>query len=390
MVDFGFFRDLPPMKRLQDITDESFYQNVPSDWHIALTDVVNSTIAIQKGHYKIINTITAATIAAILNSLPNIELPFLFGGDGAFVIIPPQVLPQVQEALAAVRHLSRKNFNLEVRAGIVPVQDVLNAGYRVKVGKLQISDHFMQPVFTGGGLDYADFLLKDEIKGQKYQVEANPQAQADFSGFECRWSKHPARHEEVVSLIVKAVHPDNRQHPLIYTKVIDAIAKIYGDEQQRYPLDIRKMRVATNPFQYRNELVWKTSYVTVLAILKLMLWTIGGATLWMYKKIWPRYKAMVLQTTDHEKFDDTLRLTMSGTKQQRQQLQAVLEDMYQSGDIVYGLHQASHSLMTCIVYERFGRQVHFVDADKGGYALAAHQMKAQLQMLNPNDLVLPS
>jgi hypothetical protein len=31
--------------------------------------------------------------------------------------------------------------------------------------------------------------------------------------------------------------------------------------------------------------------------------------------------------------------------------------------------------MTCVVFDRFERQMHLIDSDGGGYALAAKQMK---------------
>ena len=37
------------------------------------------------------------------------------------------------------------------------------------------------------------------------------------------------------------------------------------------------------------------------------------------------------------------------------------------------------ALMTCLVFEREGRQVHFVDGADGGYALAAKAMKARMK-----------
>jgi len=35
-------------------------------------------------------------------------------------------------------------------------------------------------------------------------------------------------------------------------------------------------------------------------------------------------------------------------------------------------------LMTCLVFERHGQQVHFVDGADGGYAAAAKEMKKRL------------
>jgi hypothetical protein len=49
---------------------------------------------------------------------------------------------------------------------------------------------------------------------------------------------------------------------------------------------------------------------------------------------------------------------------------------------VYGLHTSKTALMTCLVFDRFGKQVHFVDGSNGGYTLAAKQLKTQLAERN--------
>jgi hypothetical protein len=39
--------------------------------------------------------------------------------------------------------------------------------------------------------------------------------------------------------------------------------------------------------------------------------------------------------------------------------------------------------MTCLVFNRHGGHVHFVDGAQGGYAMAAAQMKAQQKEAQP-------
>jgi len=379
-----FFHEMPSMNNLKQITDIKQYQDVPEDWLIAITDVRNSTKAIEAGRYKAVNTMAAVTITAVLNSIPDTDVPFMFGGDGASIVFPPTVSNEVYHALAAVKRLGRENFDLEVRAGIVPVRHVLRDGYLLKVGKVNISENFQQPVFTGGGLDYADALIKTPQHAEKYLIGDDFAGEADFSGFECRWSKHPAARGEVLSLLVKATTPDTDRNHRIYEHVIDSITDIYGDFDSRHPIEFEKMRVSTTPAQYKNELGWKQEKVTLIDMLKLMFLAIGGYFLWKYvDKIWDKYKNVVRNSTDHEKFDDMLRMTISGTHEQRAKLIEFL-DIYQSiGDLSYGIHTADHSLMTCIVFDRFGRQVHFLDADAGGYAMAAKQLKANLKQKSP-------
>jgi hypothetical protein len=93
---------------------------------------------------------------------------------------------------------------------------------------------------------------------------------------------------------------------------------------------------------------------------------------------WASYKPNFVGATDHEKFDDTLRMTIAGTAHQREKLSDFLESRRQSGELVYGIHTSESALVTCIVFDYFGRQVHLVDGAGGGYALAARQMKGFL------------
>ena len=83
----------------------------------------------------------------------------------------------------------------------------------------------------------------------------------------------------------------------------------------------------------------------------------------------------------NEKFDGTLRMIISGTIRQREQLQQYLHTLYEQGKLVYGLHHSRNALVTCTVQDYFGDQVHFVDGSEGGYALAALQMKDQMKKL---------
>lgn len=374
-----FFHEITAMQHLTDITQLENYVDVPDDWYIAITDVRNSTQAIEQGRYKAVNTVAAVTITAVLNSIPNIDVPFMFGGDGASVLIPPEIKAQVEEALAAIKWLAKKNFRLDVRAGLVPIKDVTRAGHTIKVGKLVVSDNFSQPMFTGDGMDFADALLKNPDTELAYQIEADSDANVDLSGYECRWSKHPAASDEVLSLLVKVTVGSPEKRRQIYSEIIRKIHEIYGEHHERHPINLNRMSVAKAPTQYHNELGWKLENVSWSDLLQLMFWAMGGFLLWKYvEKKWERYKTTVHGSTDHEKFDDVLRMTISGTEQQREELREFLHIYQRLGQLAYGMHTAQHTLMTCIVFDRFGRQVHFLDADKGGYAMAAKEMKAQL------------
>jgi hypothetical protein len=93
---------------------------------------------------------------------------------------------------------------------------------------------------------------------------------------------------------------------------------------------------------------------------------------------WGTYKETVMAATDYKKFDDMLRMVISGNRKQQAKLSQYLEKNYKDGKLVYGLHTSDRVLMTCLVFERNGCQVHFVDGADGGYAVAAKLMKKRL------------
>lgn len=394
MNNLTFYQDIQSVTHIYDITDPHVYHDVPSDWWIALTDVRGSTQAIANGRYKDVNAIAAATITALLNSLPKIDIPFVFGGDGATILIPPSVVPRAKDSLVAAQRLAREFFSLELRIGLVPVADVLARGQRVRVTKLFMSENFQQAIFTGGGLAEAERLLKDSATYDAYTiVDTGADVQADFGGFECRWSEMPTPHEETVSLLVLAQGADDGAHPRLYREVLEQIEAVYGSREVRHPIHTDKMHVGSSLAAFGAETAIRQNTRALWPRFKLMLWAWAGWLLWTYRdKIWERYKQVVRSATDHEKFDDMLRMIISGTTAQRDTLTAYLQRRHAAGDLVYGVHVSDRALMTCVVFDRFGRQVHFVDGADGGYALAAKQMKGQLSIRMTEELpalVLP-
>jgi hypothetical protein len=382
MIDTtNFYDQLPSVDRLAEIVNDSIYRDVPADWLIAITDVRGSTQAIEEGRYKEVNGIAAASITALLNAAPQgMELPFVFGGDGATVVFPAMMRAAAVNALIATQRLARDQFQLDLRIGIVPVAAVLAAGYGVRVARLRFSQNFSQAVFTGGGLSYADRLIKDPaVQAQYLIVDDGEPHEADFSGYECRWSEMPSASSETLSLIVMATSRSLAQNKQIYRDVILTIESIYGDKDTRNPIDVQKMLPAWRLRLFGVETRIRQRTSSIWARLKLMVWTWGGYFLWRYRdNIWEPYKQVVVDSTDREKFDDVLRMIIAGTQLQRELLTKFLEKRRLAGDLVYGIHVSTHTLMTCLVFDRFGRQVHFVDGSGGGYALAARQMKAQL------------
>ena len=389
----NFYAEIPVIYDFKDATNINNFYEVPEDWIVVITDIEESTKAIEKGRYKDINFIGASSIIVLLNLVRELDIPFVFGGDGASVLLPARYVTEAEQVLTAVQEIARYHFDLSLRVGLIPVK-MITANYELKIAKLWVSDNYSQAIIRGGGITYATNLVKDRATMGLYSPsnavgsDSNSEAIANFTGLECRWQDIPTRHEEILSLIIQATAPSQKQIDLIYYDVINQIERIYGRDLEHHPvvpnnlrLSLRKKNLSSESKFFANSryrlqralYMWKIRLINILGMI-LMRYSIklGGFD-------WGGYKQIVAEATDFKKFDDVLRMVISGTLKQRRQLTRYLDKKFKDGRLVYGFHTSEHALMTCLVFERDGRQVHFVDGSDGGYALAAKEMKARMQ-----------
>ncbi|NEQ05900.1 MULTISPECIES: DUF3095 domain-containing protein [unclassified Moorena] len=389
-TDF-FYANLPLLENFIDITDSQNFKSVPRDWYVVISDIIGSTQAIESGRYKEVNLLGACSIVAVLNIAGNLDIPFVFGGDGATLLIPPSLFALAREALLATSQLARGEFGMELRVGAVPMSDVRVNDYDVKLAKLKVSENYYQAIFTGDGLTYATELIKHSNTSQFYLYQ-NPtdKAKADLSNLECRWQDIPSKYGETISLIVKATSNQQNLANLTYRAIIEKIDTIYGSEEVLNPVDENYLNLG---FSYQNlspetrlcaqsnKLSHRMLYFAKICLENLLGWLLMKLKVTLPDGDWGAYKLNAIAATDYRKFDDILRMVIAGNEVQRKQLTDYLEKNYKQGKLVYGLHISDRALMTCLVFERHGRQVHFVDGADGGYAVAAKDMKDRLKLI---------
>ena len=384
----NFYSELPLLNNFRDITDLGNFVDVPDDWYIIVTDIRGSTKAIEAGKYKEVNLLGACSIVAVLNVAAPIEIPFVFGGDGASLLICPQLLPAAKIALLATQQMAKNEFDMDLRVGAVPVKVAVAANYPVKIAKFKVSDNYSQAVFLGGGLTRATELIKDPAAGNIYTFKNNGiAATADFSGLECRWQDIPSKYGEIVTLLVMVREDFGQQNHQLYRNILEKIEYIYGKEDSLNPIYSQNLKLTLNSAKLIKETLVRASNCSWLDrqmyLSKIQLETALGSLL-MNLKVkteeldWGVYKDIAIAATDYRKFDDMLRMVISGNGWQRSKLTEYLEQNYREGKLVYGLHVTNRALMTCLVFERSGQQVHFIDGADGGYALAAKDMKQRM------------
>jgi hypothetical protein len=388
----NFYSHLPVLDDFNMVCNMSNYQALPDDWYIVVADISNSTIAIKSGRYKSVNLIGVSVISSILNISKPYELPYIFGGDGASLCIPKKLVSKSKDALLATKYLAENNLDLDLRVGIISVSQVREAGMQVLVAKHKVSQYCTQAAFAGGGIEYAEYLLKNNNESVDIvSILGTEIPKANYSGLECRWDNVPSAHGETISLIVKATMPLLQEQARFYEKIIIKIAEIYGEDTVCRPvtkpslsftLNNKKLSLESKLHSFRDS---KFSYLKSFLFIRLQI-MLG----WIFMKFnlnigdikWGEYKNDIITNTDFKKFDGTLRIVISGNSEQRLHLEEYLKYQLNNNKCVYGIHYSDSAYITCLINNRSGNHYHFVDGSGGGYALAALQMKKQLQDCN--------
>jgi hypothetical protein len=377
-----FYGRLEPFVDFAAVADARHYVDAPDDWLVVVADIKDSTEAARAGRYKDVNLVGAACITAVLNVTRGLELPFVFGGDGATLLIPATARAVVAPALLRTRRLAAQAFGLELRLGAVPVEELRRRGRRVLVGKFALSPGNHLAMFAGGALQLADRLIKDgEGFGLEKEIDPGP---PDLSGLSCRWQPLESLRGEMLTLLVRVREVDGLP---LQQEIIEVLRRILEEAPERaVPVQPANMRF-----------VWPPAGLEAEAKL-----TRGRTSLWR-RRAWLRFESLLQsvaerfdlrigpynapvyheelrRNSDYRKVADTLHMVLDCTAEQIVRIEEYLGGLRAQGRIVYGLHRADRALMTCLVFSlEESRHVHFVDGADGGYALAALQLKAQLR-----------
>ncbi len=224
------YTDLPIIERFNDITDFSRYASIPQDWHVLVADVAGSTKEISGGRYKEVNLIGVSTIAAIVDAVRPEQVPFVFGGDGASFCVPPNGLKSARMALSAVAAMAKERFGITLRIGTIPISAIHQAGWQVLVARYRVSPNYVQAMFAGGGLKYAEELVKNP-QGAPYIITDQPVGGPDCEGLECRWKEIPSPSDETIAILMVCGNLPQVPHSLLDAcyPIPALIANNYGE-----------------------------------------------------------------------------------------------------------------------------------------------------------------
>ena len=379
-----FYSTLPAITEFEAITDAASYAPLPADWHVALCDVRDSTAAVAAGKYRNVNSIGAATITAVINAAGEIDVPFSFEGDGAVICVPQRLLEDTRAALAKTQQVASEVFGLDLRIATVPVADI-PSGLSVQMARYQVSENYVQAVFSGGGIAWVDSVIKDPATEAQYTiVPGSVEPRGSFDGFECRWEDIPSRHGETVSLMVLALHYEPERAAAVYREVIRKVREIYGDDEACHPVSVPKLAMTLKSTLLADELGVRTGKAAGFdrwrQLMKTRAIVLLGKVLMRFgikteDTDWSQYKKTLARNSDVRKFSDVYRQILAGTEAQRLALDAWLQQQFKRRQLLYGLHVTDRAHMTCLVFDYSGRHLHFIDGADGGLFLAAKAFK---------------
>jgi hypothetical protein len=384
-----FYADIPAFDEFSGIADNDNYRLAPDDWHVIIADVKGSTLAISEGRYKDVNMIGAACINAVLNISQKRSVPYVFGGDGATLMVHSSDVETAARVLLGVRDLAVNRFNLSLRVGVVAVSEIhRQPGPQVKVAKYRLSPGNELGVFSGGGMDLAEQWIKS---GDYLLEDSYADNDPDLSGLSCRWEPLKSQNGVMLSVLMQARAGEDAANANLYRQLIEVIARITEttdvdgdssdpgnpicDANMKFRWPPRGLRAEINATVGRRNRSW---YALGLYINSLLQWILDRFDITAGGYRGRRYRSELRDNTDYRRFDDTLRILIDCKASQADAIETVLESHAQQGILRYGVHRSNEALMTCLVFNLDNSEhIHFVDGSDGGFTAAAKNMKAK-------------
>ncbi|MEM7215339.1 MAG: DUF3095 family protein [Pseudomonadota bacterium] len=365
-----FVKSLPVLERFVHALPRENYQPVPQDWYVAVTDVVRSRKAIADGRYKAVNLAGVSMISAIMNAVGHQDMLYIFGGDGAAVVFSPEDKAAVERALSSTVSWVEDELELQLRAAIVPVSEIRDAGHDVLVAAIRVSSSITNYAFVGGGIGFAEKLMKE---GKSNIEKAIGNERPDLTGLSCRWTPVGEAGKKIVSLIVE---PPADGEELADEAVTELMKLVQADSSAASPMPKGGPGFKWPPEGLRLEARASGMNRVLLYLITLLAWILDK-TGWSLGKFDPvRYREYVSLNTDYRKIQDGIRMTVSLADDSVGRLRDLLEGYREDGKLRYGICEQDEAVLTCFVPSiTTDNHFHFLDGAGGGYAAAADDLK---------------
>lgn len=379
-----FYKNLPAFKEFSQLTDSDKFVDIPDSWNIVISDVKGSTQAVREGRYKDVNLIGAATITCAMNLSNEGEIPFVFGGDGATLLVPDKLLSPLCSELQRLQKLALTRFQLSLRVGYVSMKALRNAGLNLQVAKYELSPGNFTAQFKGGALLVAEEMIKKGFPLGATTLEPTSDKQTpQLEGLSCRLSPLKNQNGIILSILAKPVQGQNEE---TLNEILTGLKQILkGDFLSARPVSKNRLSWKWPPRTLFSEVkIQSHENSSIIQFIICSLKSLALAVLLTFNlplgNFRPKtYKEELILNSDYKKFDETLRMVIDCSLEQATEIEEFLLQLKNKNKIIYGIHRSKSALMTCMVKSATNHQhIHFIDGAEGGYTLAAAQMKEQL------------
>ena len=354
---WDFYREMTSIQSIIDVTNIDRYSTVPEDWSIFITDVVSSSAAIAAGQYKSVNIAGVATITVIQNLCKDLDLPFVFGGDGAVILAPNEFTSKIQHALVSLAQLVEQQLKLTLRVGCIPMRAIRALGSDVLIAKFEPSPNNRLAMITGGGIQIADGLLKQD--DSPYLIHSSQLLPISFQGLECRWNEAKSVNGQIMTLIILGASGALTPYGEIIRQ-IKAEMRLKAKNILSRWLQLAKFTLLTGLFKLIVQ-AQKTNRNSVTG----------------------KYIDLMIKNTDDIKIDDYLRMVIDVSASQKNEIIHFLDQLESEDQIKYGVHYSDSAVFTCLV-SSLDVHTHFIDGNDGGYSIAAKGLKNKLVPPGPS------
>lgn len=372
-----FYKTLNTTRDFDGLSNPDRFHPLPEDWLVGCCDIVDSTGLIAAGRFKTVNMVGAASIAALRNQFAEFSFPFIFGGDGASFALHHSQGDAARKVLMDLQAWVAAEFDITLRASLVPVSDIRAAGHDVRVARFGASQHLDYAMFDGGGLSWLETQMKSGATGLAPSAAPHP---PDLTGLSCRWDNMAAQNGVILSVLVKPASGAVRAE---FDKVTRDILEMASElARGGHPVPIKGPGLRFPPRGLWMEAqLGRGRMPAFLRKTSLFFGSIFAGLIFLRgRKLGnfdpTQYRAEISNNADFRKFEDGLKMTLDCSGEVRDQIESRLKAARAAGIADYGLHAQSEAMITCIVPSvTRADHIHFVDGAEGGYAQAAQMLK---------------
>ncbi len=369
--------------------DPARYARLGDGWAVAAVDVVDSTGLAAQGRDRQVNFVAGAAVAVLQEAAggPGRPAACQFGGDGAVAAVPPDRVDAVRAALAALAHWAASEMGIPLRAGLVPMTALAEAGHEVLAALQDFGGGNVFGLFLGDGVPTAEAWIK---AGRRWSVDPAPGALPGLDGLSCRWRPVAPARGIVLCLIVDPVRPGGaglaalaRVRAAVEAVVSTEAAAPLGDGSRLAPAVLAPPALLA--IEAGTEPPWRRP-------LRLLRAAVGTAILGVVHRLGGRvagvdsdaYRHAMARRCDYRKLAGGLRLVLDVTEAEAGRIEAALSALEAGGDILFGAARAEATTITCMVGDfTADRHIHFVDGQGLGFWRASRELKKKLAARPP-------